>query len=91
MWCAAMAEQRISDEQLKWVADGLTEIPAYLIEATARDLLAARELLRHLEWSAELQSYDINPWPGCPSCKRFQSVEGHATDCRLASLIGGGE
>ena len=77
-----MAEQRISDDEARILLTGGCWASPSTVSALARDLLAARVLLREIEWKG---------WPGmdgrgCPCCEE----EEHTPEsCRLAALIGG--
>lgn len=74
-----MAEQRISDARLKELA--ASKRPRSTSALLARELIAARELLREIEWKG---------WPGvdgrgCPCCEE----EEHTPESwRLTALKG---
>lgn len=79
-----MAEQRISDEMLQTIEFCCESIDGFITAEIARDLLAARELLREIQWAVDSI---------CPSCRALYVSEHrdpprHAPDCRLAALIG---
>lgn len=54
------------------------------LEGLATELLAARAVLRSVEWAGVA----IEDAPGCPACGNAR-FSGHRRDCRLAAALAG--
>lgn len=75
-----------SPTETAWVVTGdFVRLNGMLIAelSAAREM---REVLREVEWQG-----DVHTYAACPCCHGLHYHEGHAPDCRLARLIGGGE
>lgn len=79
-----------------WLGDGWHYVGNEATRVRLSALLSAaqemREMLKELQWSATWQheDEDYREADECPECE-CRKHEGHAPDCRLARLIGGGE
>lgn len=77
-----MAEQRISDERLQQYAEAIFGGEPTEVAVIARDLLAARGLLREVQYHGSGFAT-----PRCQSCMSLHT-DPCTPDCRLAALIG---
>ena len=87
MSSASTTAEVFAGHEIGWVFCNLKGACRLLASLIGREREAAREMrevLRECEWAGAEARYV------CPCCERSKD-EGHAPDCRLARLIGGGE